>query len=70
MRAHEDEMSEIAEDEAAYGLLWRMRTTDKAIHECRRLLRDKIGREGQIRGITWANSMFGPNPIPSLDEMP
>jgi hypothetical protein len=59
-----------SEDEAAYGLLWRMRTTDQAIHAGRRALRDKIGKDGQRRGITWAREMFGEHATPSLEEMP
>ncbi len=60
----------ITEDEAAYGLLWRMHTTDQAIHAGRRALRDKIGKDGQRRGITWARETFGETAMPMLDDMP
>ncbi len=60
----------VTEDEAAYGLLWRMHTTDPTIHACRHALRDRIGKDGQRRGITWARDTFGEKAMPSLDDMP
>lgn len=47
----------VTKAEAAYGLLWMMKTTDKRIHEARHALRDVIGKDGQARGITWARSI-------------
>ena len=58
------------EEEAAYGLLWRMRTTDKRIHEARRALLEAIGKDGQRRGLEWALSTFGEHREPTLEEFP
>lgn len=63
-------LEHVTEEEAAYGLLWRMRTTDKTIHAARHALRDKIGKEGQRRGITWARETFGEHCVPTVEEMP
>jgi hypothetical protein len=60
----------VSEDEAAYGLLWRMRTTDPRVHAARHALREKIGKEGQARGITWARQVFGETKEPSMEELP
>ncbi len=58
------------EEKAAYGLLWRMRTTDKRIHEARKALIEVIGKEGQRQGIDWARQAFGEHPEPKLEELP
>lgn len=62
--------SAVTEAQAAYGLLWRMRTTDKAIHEARRSLLSAIGKDGQRAGLDWALATFGPHKAPTLEELP
>lgn len=58
------------EAEAAYGLLWRMRTTEKRIHEARKALIEMIGKDGQRNGIDWAREVFGEHSEPTLEELP
>lgn len=56
-------LAELIEDqqkalERAYGILWR--NADAANGHARRLLLESIDKEGQRRGIEYANSLFGP----------
>lgn len=60
----------VTEFQAAYGLLWRIRTTDKAIHEARRSLMAAIGKDGQRIGLDWALRTFGPHPASRLEDLP
>jgi len=60
----------ITEAQAAYALLWRMRATDKRIHEARHALLDQIGKEGQRSGLEWALRTFGPHNEPALEDLP
>ena len=43
--------------EIAYGLLWRINTTDQRVHEARRLLLEILDEKGQKRGIEVAKGI-------------
>jgi hypothetical protein len=58
----------VSEAQAAYALLWRMHTTDKAIHAARRALLTLIGKEGQRAALQWAIDTFGPVEESSREE--
>jgi hypothetical protein len=45
--------------ELAYGILWRIVTSDKQIHLARKLLLDGLGKDGQRRGIEAAIEQLG-----------
>lgn len=66
----ETDLAATREEEAAYGLLWRMHTTDKRIHEARKALLEQIGKDGQRKGLEWALGTFGPHREPTLEELP
>lgn len=56
-------IAEVIEDQAkalerAYGILWRM--PDAATGHARKLLLEAIDKDGQRRGIEYAQKMFGP----------
>lgn len=55
-RSVEPEMSDV---EKAYGLLWRTVTDDKKVHEARKLLLGLIGKDGQRRGVKFAQEQHG-----------
>lgn len=43
--------------EIAYGLLWLTETTDRRVHDARRLLLKSIDKDGQERGIVAAKKV-------------
>ena len=55
-------IAEVIEDqqttiERAYGILWR--DADAAKGHARKLLLESISKDGQVRGIKYANDLFG-----------
>ncbi|KQP52970.1 hypothetical protein [Methylobacterium sp. Leaf106] len=52
-------MSEPSAEERIYGLLWGVTTEDRRVHEARKIALAQITKDGQRRGIQWANEQLG-----------